>query len=107
MPISFISASPENWRSVGTCAFHPNLPTAGMRVSRSRTIDTRPAVAGSAAASARATASQPSSGTASTRPRPRSPVVRRCATTVASGGTRSPPNVNDPNIVVALPIPRV
>src|SRR5882724_412685 len=89
MPISFRYASPENTNRLGTCAFQPNLPSAGPPVMGSVTMLGLPAVEGLKIAWISAIARKVLSGVASTRPRPKSGVVRRLAITVASGGTTS------------------
>ena len=93
MPISLSAASPENWKRVGTFAFHPNRPTAGRPVPRSITIAARPATAGASRACESASAWKTESGVASTRPSPNTGWVRRAATTFASGGMTSGPKL--------------
>src|SRR3954454_14219315 len=43
IPISFSIASPENWNSVGTCAFQPKRPTVFVPVRMLSVMLTRPA----------------------------------------------------------------
>ena len=86
IPISLTSASPANWTSVGTCAFHPKRPAVFIPARMLSTVLTLPTTPSPRAASAAASEMNVASGVASTRPRPKSGVVRRCTTIDACAG---------------------
>ena len=96
MPISLTYASAENWVSVATPAFQPNLPTrvpfrlCDGSLGLGSTIDTWLAMPRMLDGCAEARLSKNESGIASTRPSPNSGVVRRPTLwIVASGGSCS------------------